>query len=90
MCVKTCFKHIFTNSILLDYRLNNSEQGMMIGKWEGSRGEKTGRPILGAGARLNKENLEQHGGSRKQYNNSQPHRRNKGWEHDDRFENHYD
>lgn len=60
---------------------------MMIGKWDGSRGEKTGRPILGAGARLNKENKEYSG---KKHHNSQSHRRNKAWEHDDRFENNYD
>lgn len=71
----------------IDYRLNNSEPGMMVGKWEGSRGEKTGRPILGAGARLNKENKD-HGG--RKHHSSQSHRKNKGWEHDDRFENNYD
>lgn len=62
---------------------------MMIGKWEGSRGEKTGRPILGAGARLNKEKKD-HGGRKHHNTQSQSHRKNKGWEHDDRFENNYD
>lgn len=75
---------------------------MSIGRWEDDKTnnrEKAGRPILGAGARLNKNNVPNDGlsGRDKQYaawskgekkGYVEP-RHNKSWEHDDRFENDY-
>jgi hypothetical protein len=62
--------------------------------------EKTGRPILGAGARFIKKGNEENGtwsnkqnsgSGRPHHNKKSPssHKNNKGWEHDDRFENDY-
>lgn len=85
---------------------NTSDSGVSIGRWEAQsddsvqKRDKPGRPILGAGARLNKgksdakkanigewESQNSSGWGSKPFNNGQKNR--KGWEHDDRFENDY-
>lgn len=90
-----------TASVSSSQSYNASDSGMSIGRWEdkSNNREKAGRPILGAGARMNKTNAQKDGlsgrdkphtgwnkGEKKGFSEQ---RHNKSWEHDDRFENDY-
>lgn len=87
-------------SVASSQSFNASDSGMSIGRWEdkSSNREKAGRPILGAGARMNKNahkegssgRDKQHSGwNRGEKKGYTEQRHNKSWEHDDRFENDY-